>query len=68
MFGFTINERYKGLSDLLRCSKVHVSTELVVQFLKIFDNRFVVATSPTSNELEWTNSLGADFPFSWEVV
>lgn len=53
----------KVIPDLPRCSKVHVSTELVVQFPIIFDNRFVVATSPTSNELERTNSLGADFPF-----
>lgn len=53
----------KVISDLPTCSKVHVSTELVVQFLKIFDNRFVVSTSPTSYELERTNSLVADFPF-----
>lgn len=52
----------KVIPDLPRCSKFHVSTELVVQFLQIFDNRFVVATNPTSNELEQTNSLGSDFP------
>lgn len=53
----------KVIPDFPTCSKVHVSTELVVQFLKIFDNRFVVSTSPTSYELERTNSLVADFPF-----
>lgn len=55
----------KVIPDLPKCCKVHVSTELVVglQFLKICDNRFVVATSPVSNDLERTNSLGADFPF-----
>lgn len=53
----------KVIPDLPRCSKVHVSTELVVQFLNIFDNRLVVATSPTCYKLEWANSLGADFPF-----
>lgn len=53
----------KVFSDLPTCSKVHVSTEVVVQFLKIFDNRFVVATSPKSKELERTNSLDAEFPF-----
>lgn len=41
----------KVIPNLPRCCKGHVSTELVVQFLKIFDNRFVVSTSPTSYEL-----------------